>query len=197
MTKLDSILKSRDITWPTKIHIVSQSYGFSSSHVRMWELGYKERRAPKNWCFWTVVLEKTLESRLDCNEIKPVHPTGNKPWICTGRTDNETEAPILWPPDVKSRLIGKDPYTGKDWWQEEKGVTEMFGWHCQLHGHEFEQTLGDSEGQGRLACCSPWGLKELAMTKGLNNHKCICRLQGNISLVLFGGLSLALDFSEF
>ena len=126
----------------------SQSYGVSSSCVWMWELDYKESWAPKNRCFWTMVLEKTLESPLDCKDIKPVHPKGNQPWISIGRTDAEVDAPILWPPDVKSRLSGKDPDAGKDWRQEEKGTTEdeMVGWHHWLNGHGFEQTLGDSEG---------------------------------------------------
>ena len=148
----------------------SQGYGFSSSHVWMWELDYKESWAPKNWCFWTVVLEKTLESPLDCKEIQPVNPKGNQPWIFTGRTDAEAEAPILWPPDVKNQLIRKDPDAGKDWRQEEKGITEdeMVGWYHWLSGHEFEQTSGDGEGQGSLTCCSPWGHKESDMTEQLN-----------------------------
>ena len=118
----------------------SQSYGFSSSHTRMWELDYKESWAPKNWCFWTVVLEKTLKSLLDCKEIKPVHPKGNQSWIFIRRTDSEAETPILWPPDVKNWLILKDPVAGEDWRQEEKGTTEdeMVGWHHRLNGHEFE-----------------------------------------------------------
>ena len=109
----------------------SQSYGFSSSHVRMWELDYKERWALKNWCFWTVVLEKTLECPLDCKEIQPVHPKGDQSWIFIGRTDAETETPVLWPPDGKNWLIGKDPDAGKDWRQEEKGMTEdeIIAWH--------------------------------------------------------------------
>ena len=136
----------------------SQSYGFSSSHVWMWELDYKESWAPKNWCFWTVVLEKTLEGPLDCKEIQPVHPKGNQSWIFIGRTD----APILWPPDAKNWLIGKDPDAGKDWRGEEKGTTEdeMVGWHHRLDGHEFEWTPGDGDGQGGLACCDSWGRKE-------------------------------------
>ena len=139
----------------------------------MWELDHKEGWAWKNWHFWTVVLEKTLESPLDCKEIKPVHPKGNQSTIFIGRTDAETEAPILWPPDVKSQLIGKDPDAGKDWGQEEKGTTEdeMVAWHHQLNGHEFEQVLGDGEGQGGLLCCSPWGHKESDMTEQLNNNK--------------------------
>ena len=125
MTNLDSILKSRDITLPTKVHLV-QGYGFSSSHVWMWELDYKESWAPKNWCFWTVVLEKTLESPLDCKEIQPVHPKGHQSWVFIGMTDVEAETLILWPPDAKSWLIGKDPDAGKYWGQEEKGTTR--GW---------------------------------------------------------------------
>ena len=135
----------------------SQSYGFSSSHVWMWELDHKEDWVLKNWCFRIVVLEKTFESPLDCKEIKPVNPKRNQPWILIGRIDTEAEAPILWPPDGKSQLIGKDPDVGKDWRQEEKGVTEdeIVGWHHWLNGHESEETLGDSEGQGSLVCCGP------------------------------------------
>ena len=122
----------------------SQGYGFSSNHVWMWELDYKERWAPKNWCFWTVVLEETLESPLDCKEIQPVHPKGNQSWISIGRTDAEAETPIIWSPDVKNWLTGKDPDAGKDWRQEDKRMTEdeMVGWHRWLDGHEFEQVLG-------------------------------------------------------
>ena len=118
----------------------SQSYGFSSSHVWMWELDYKESWALKNWCLWTVVLEKTLESPLECKEIQPVHPEGNQSWIFIGRTDAEAETPILWPPNAKNWLIGKDPDAGRDWGQEEKRRTEdeMVGWYHQLNGHEFE-----------------------------------------------------------
>ena len=122
MTNLDSILKCRDITLSTKIH--SQSYGFSSSHVQMWELDHKEGWVLKNWCFQTVELENTLESLLDSKEIKLINPEGNKPWILIGRTRADAEASILWPPDVKSWLIGKDPDAGKDWRQEEKGEAE-------------------------------------------------------------------------
>ena len=130
----------------------------SSSHVWMWELDHKQDWTPKNWCFWTVVLQKTLESPLDCKEIQPVHPKGNQPWIFIGRNDAEAEAPILWPPDVKSQLIRKDPNAWKDGGQEEKGVTEdeMVAWHHWLNRHVFEQTLGNSEGQESLASCSPW-----------------------------------------
>ena len=144
----------------------SQSYGLSSSHVWMWELDHKEGWVPKNWCFRIVVLEKTLKSPLDSKEIKPVNPKGNQPWIFIGRADAKVEAPLLWPPDVKSQFTGKDPDAGKNWRQKEKGVTEeeMVGWHHWLNGHEFEQTSGDSEGQGSLACCSLWGAKELDTT---------------------------------
>ena len=130
----------------------------------MWELDRKEGWVPKNWCFWTMVLEKTLESPMDCKEIKPANPEGHQPWIFMGRTD--TEAPILWPPDAKSQLIGKDPDGGKDWGQEEKRVTEdeMIGYHHWLSGHVFDQTSGNNEVQGSLACCSPWVHKEVDMT---------------------------------
>ena len=123
MTNLDSILKSRDITLPKKGPF-SQCYGFSSGHVRMLELDCEESWVPKNWCFWTVVLEKTLESPLDCKKIQPVHPKGNQSWMFIGRTDVEAETPILWLPDAKSLLIWKDPDAGKDWGQGEKGMTE-------------------------------------------------------------------------
>ena len=115
----------------------ARSYGFSSSHIWMWELNSKQDWTLKNWCFWTVVLEKTLESPLDRKEIKSVNPKGNQPWVFIGRTDAEAEAPILWPPDVKGWLIGKDPNAGEDWRQEEKGTTEdeMVGWHHRLNGH--------------------------------------------------------------
>ena len=150
----------------------SQSYGFSSSHVWMIELDYKESWAPKNWCFWTVVLEKTLESPLDCKEIPPVHPKGNQSWIFIGRTDAEAETPILWLPDVKNWLTGKDPDAGKDWRQEEKGMTEdeMVGWHYWLNRQEFEQAPGDDKRQGCPACCRPWGRKESDKTEWLNNN---------------------------
>ena len=136
MTNLDNVLKSRDITLPTKVHLV-KAVVFP---VVMWELDHKESWTLKNWCFWTVVLEQTLESPLDSKEIKPVNPKGNQSWIFIGMTDTEAEAPILWPPDVKNWLSGKDPDAGKDWRQEEKGTTEdeMVGWHHRLNGHEFE-----------------------------------------------------------
>ena len=137
----------------------SQSYGFSSSYIWMWGLNHKESWVPKNWCFWLVVLEKTLESPLNCKEIQPVNPKGNQSWIFIGRTDVEAEAPILWPPNAKNWIIGKGPYAGKDWRQEEKGTTEdeMVGWHYQLNGHDFELAPGVGDGQGSLVCCSPWG----------------------------------------
>jgi len=170
MTNLDSMLKTRDITnkGPS-----SQSYGFSSSHVWMWELDYKESWVSKNRCFWTVVLEKTLEGPLDCKEIQSVHPKGNQSWIFIGRTDAEAETPILWPPDAKNWLTGKDPDAGKDWRWEEKGMTEdeMVGWHHWLDGHEFEQAPGVGDGQGSLACCSPWGHKESNRTENVNNFQ--------------------------
>ena len=142
----------------------SPSYGFSSSHVWMWEVDHKGWKL-KNWGSQTVVLDKTPEDPLDHKEIKPVNLKGNQSWIFIGRTDAEAEAPILWPPDAK-RLIGKDPDAGKDWRQEEKGLTEdeMVGWHHRFNGHESEQTPGDDEGQGSLECCSPWGWKELDTT---------------------------------
>ena len=136
----------------------------------MWELDYKESWAPKNWCFWTVVLEKTLESPLDCKEIQPVLSKGDQSWVFIGRTDVEAETPILWTPDAKSWLIGKDSDAGRDWGQEEEGMTEneMSGWHHLLRGHEFEYTPGVGDGQGGLACCYSWGLKELDNTERLN-----------------------------
>ena len=142
----------------------SQNYGFSSNHVWMWELGHKKGRVPKNWYLQIVVLEKTLESPLDSKEIKPVSSKGNQPRILIGRTD--AEAPILWPPEVKSRFIGKYSNARENWGQEEKGVIEdeMVGWHHWINGHEFEQTWGNSEGQGSLVYCSPLGHKESDMT---------------------------------
>ena len=136
----------------------------------MWELDYKESWAPKNWCFWTVVLEKTLEGPLDCKEIQPVHPNADQSWVFFGRTDAETETPVLWPPHRKSWLIGKNPDAGRDWGQEEKGTTEdeMAGWHHWLNGHEFEETPRVGDGQGGLACFNSWGHKESDMTEQLN-----------------------------
>ena len=155
MANLDSILKSKH--YFANKGPSSQGYGFSSGYAWMWELECKWSWAPKNWCFWTVVLEKTLESPLDCKEIQPVHPKGDQSWVFIGMTDVEVETPILWPPDVKNWLTGKDPDAGKDWGQEEMGktVNEMVGWHHWLNGHEFEQAPGVGDGQRSLACCSP------------------------------------------
>ena len=150
--KLKDTCSLEEKLWPIRQHIKkqrhyfankgpsSQGYGFSCGHVWMWELDCEESWVPKNWCFWTVVLAKILESPLDNKEIQPVHPKGNQSWIFNGRTDAEGETPILWPPHVKSWLIGKDPDAGKHWRREEKGMTEneMVGWHHQLNGHEFE-----------------------------------------------------------
>ena len=162
-----SVLESRDIT---DKGLSNQSYGFSSSHVCTQELNHKESWAAKKWCFGIVVLEKTLENPLDTKEIKAVHPKGNQSLIFTGGTDVEAEAPIYWSPDAKSQLIGKDSDAGKDWGQEEKGMTEdeMVGWHHWLDGHELEQAPGVGDGQGSLACYNPWGCKELDMTEWLN-----------------------------
>ena len=171
MTNLNSILKSRDIALSTKVRLVKAfSSGFSRGHVWMWELDYKESWAQKIWCFWTVVLEKTLESPLDCKEIQPVHPKGVQSWMFTGRTDVEAETAILQPPDVKSWLIWKDPDAGKDWRQEEKGTTEdkMVGWHHWLNRYGFGWIQGVGDGQGGLASCGSWGRKESDMTERLN-----------------------------
>ena len=137
----------------------------------MWlELDYEENWVEKNWCFWTVVLQKTLESPLDCKEIQPVHPKGDQPWDFFGRNDAKAETPVLWPLHAKSWLIGKDSDAGKDWGQEEKGTTEyeMAGWHHWLDGHEFEWTPGVGDGQGGLACCDSWGRKESDTAEQLN-----------------------------
>ena len=141
----------------------------------MWELDCEEGWALKNWCFWTVVLEKTLESPLDCKEIQPVHPK-DQSWVFFRRTDVEAETPILWPPHVKSRLIGKDPDAGRDCGQEEKGTTkdEMAGWQHRLYGREFRWTLGVDDGQSGLACCDSWDCKELDMTERLNSAELKC-----------------------
>ena len=148
----------------------SQSYGFSSSHVWMWELDCEEGWVPKNWRFWTVVLEKTRESPLDWKEIKPVCSKGNQSWMFIGRTDAEAETPILWPPHAKSWLIGKDSDAGRYGGQEEKGTTEdeMAGWHQWLDGHDSEWTPGVGDGQGGLACCDSWGREESDTIERLN-----------------------------
>ena len=148
----------------------SQGYSFASGHVWMWQLDCEESWVLKNWCFWTVVLEKTLESPLDCKEIHPVHPKGDQSWVFIGRTDVEAETPILWAPDAKSWLTGKDSDAGRDWGQEEKGTIEddMAGWHHWLDGRESEWTPGVGDRQGGLACCDSWGLKEPDRTEWLN-----------------------------
>ena len=169
MTNLDSIFKSRDITLPTKVRLVKAMvfpvvmYGSES-----WSVKKAERW--RNWCFWTVVLEKTLVSPLDCKEIQPVHSEGDQPWDFFGRNDAKAETPVLWLPHAKSWLIGKDSDAGRDWGQEEKGTTEdeMAGWHHWLDGCEFEWTPGVGAGQGGLACCDSWGRKESDMTEWLN-----------------------------
>ena len=166
MTNIDSILKSRDITLPTKVHLIKAMvfpvvmYGCES-----WTL-----KKAECWRIDAVVLEKTLESPLDCKEIQPVHPKGNQCWIFIGRTDAEAKAPILWPPDAKKGFLGKDPDAGKNWRQEEKRMTEdeMVGRHHRLDGHEFEQAPGDGDGQGSLAWYNPWGYKELDTTEQLD-----------------------------
>ena len=164
MTNQNSVLKSRDISLPTKVNIVKAMvflavmYGFESWTIRL---------SAKDWCFWSVMLEKTLESPLDWKEIKLVNPKGNQPWIFIGRTD--AEAPIFWPPDARSLLIGKDPDDGKDWRQRRRWQDEMVRWYHRLNGPEFEQTQEDSEGQESLECCSPWSRKKLDTTLRLNN----------------------------
>ena len=181
MTNLESLLR-------TETSLRQQRSGFSSGRVWMWELDYKEGWAPKNWCFWTVVLKKTLESPLDCKEIQPVHPKGDQSWVFIGRTGAEAEAPVLSPPVVKNWLIGKDPDAGKDWWQKKRAAEdEMVGWHHRLSGHEFEQTPGDSEGEG-LWCCSPWGHKE---------SDTIEQKQNDLMLLLFCRNIIKLVFSEY
>ena len=180
MTNLDSILKSRGIT--ANKCLSGQSYCFSSSQVWMWELDHKESWVLKNWCFWIVMLEKTPESPLGCEEIKPVNLKGNQSWIFIGRTDVEAETPVLWPLDAKNWLIRKDPDAGKDWRQEEKGMTEdeVVEWHHQLDGHEFEKALGVGDRQGSLVCCSPWGHKSwtwLSDWTELSQKRALVRIQ--------------------
>ena len=169
MTNLDSILKSRDITLPTKVRIVKAMIFLVVMYgCETWD--HKKSWAPKNWCFWTVMLEKTLEIRLDCKEIHPVHPKGNQSWIFIGRTDAKAETLVLRPLHAKSWLIGKYSDAWRDWEQEEKGTTkdEMAGWHHWLDGCESEWTLGVGDGQGGLACCDSWGPKESDTSEWLN-----------------------------
>ena len=164
--------KSKNIHYLT---LYNQSYGFSSSHVWMLELHYKKSWALRNWWFWTVVLEKTLESPSDYKEIQPFHPKGDQSWVFIGRTDVEAVTPILWPLDAKSRLIWKDSDAGKYWKQEEKGTSEdeMVRWHHQLDEHWFGYTPGVGDGQGSLACCGSWSQKESHMTEQLNWTECV------------------------
>ena len=170
MTNLDSILKSRDITLPAKVHLVKAMI-FPVVMYGLWsQLDCEEGWAPKNWCLWTVVLEKTLESPLDCKEIQPVHSEGDQPWDVFGRNDAKAETPVLWPLHVKSWLTGKDSDAGRDWGQERKGTTEdeMAGWHHWLNGRESEWTLGVGDGQGGRVSCNSWGRKESDTTERLN-----------------------------
>ena len=148
----------------------SQGYGFSSGHVWMRKLECEESWVLKNWCFWTVVLEKTLESPLDCKEIQSLHSKGDQPWVFFGRNDAKTETLVLWPPHAKSWLIGKDSDAGRDWGQEEKGMTEdkIAGWHHWPDGREFEWIPEVVDGQGGLACCNSWSCKESDTTEWLN-----------------------------
>ena len=170
MSNLDGILKSRDINYFANKVPSSQGYGFPSCQVWMWELDCEESWVSRNWCFGTVVLEKTLDSPLDCKEIQPAHSEEGQPSDFFGRNDAKAETPILWPPHAKSWLIGKYPDAGRDWRQEEKGTTEdeMAGWHHWLDGHDSEWTPGDDDGQGGLACCDSWGRKESGTTEWLN-----------------------------
>ena len=158
MTKLNSVLKSKDIILSTDVCVVKSTF-FFNIHIWMWELEHKEGWELKNWYFWIMVLEKTLESPLDCKEIKPVDPKGNQPWVFIGRADDEAEAPIVWPPDAKSQHIGRAPAAGKDWGQEEEKATEdeTVGRPYQRNAHEFEQTPQESKGQRSLACFGSWG----------------------------------------
>ena len=167
--KLEPIIQS-EVSKKEKYQYSTLTYGFSCGHVWMWELDCEEGWAPKNFCFWTVVLEKTLESPLDCKEIQPVHSRGDQPWVFFGRNDAEAETPVLWPPHLKSWLIGKDSDAGRDWGHEEKVTTkdEMAGWHHWLNGCEFEWTPGVGDGQGGLVCCDSWACKELETAERLN-----------------------------
>ena len=184
MTNLDSIFKSRDISLPTKVHLVK---AMVFPVVMLWirELDCEESWALKNWCFWTVVLEKTLKSPLDGKEIQPVHPKGHQSWVFIGRTNAEGETPVLWPPHVKSWLIGKDSDARRDWGQEEKGTTqdEMAGWHHRLDGCESGKTPGVGGGQGGMVCCNSWGRKELDTTEWLNWTELNIPLYGYIPFV--------------
>ena len=162
-------IKKQDITLSTKVHLVkAMVFPLVINGCESWTI--KESQVPKNWWFWTVMLEKTLESPLDWKEIQPVHPKGDQSWVFIGRTDVEADTPILWPPDANKWLTGKDSDARRDWEQEEKGTTEdeMAWWHHWLDGHESEWTQGVGDGQGGLACCSSWDRKELDTTEWLN-----------------------------
>ena len=169
MTNIGNVLKSRDIILSIKV-FYQQKLWFVQQSCTSVSVVSQGDWAFKTWCFWIMVLEKSLESPLDCKEIKPVHPKGDQSWVFIGRTDAEVEAPILWPPDAKNWFIGKDPDAGQDWRQEEKRTTEdeIVGWHHRLDGHEFEQAAELGDGQGSLVCCSPWGRKESDTTERLN-----------------------------
>ena len=177
MTNLDCILKKQRYYFANK-GPSSQDYGFSCGYVWMWELDCEESWALKNWCFWTVVLEKTLESPLDCKEIQHVHPKGDQSWVFIGKTDADAETPILWLPHAKTWLIVKDPDAERDWGQEKKGKTEdeMAGWRQWLDAHEFGWTSGVGYGQGGLVCCDSLGCKQSDMTERLNwtEDECNC-----------------------
>ena len=183
MSKLDSILKNRDLILPTKVCLVKAMV----FPVVMCGADHKESWAEKNWCFPTVVLEKALESPLDCKEIQSVHPKGNQSWIFIGRTDGEAGAPILWPSDSKNWLIRKDLDAGGNWRQEENWMTEdvMVGCHCQLNGHEFEHASGVGDTQGCLVCYSPWGHKELDLTEWLNYISIYSSVYISIHLIIY------------
>ena len=194
MTNLNSISKSRDIT--DKVHLV-KAMVFPGAMCGCENWTNKKGWTLKNWCFWAMVLEKTLESPLGCKDTQPVNPKRNQSWIFIGRTEAEAEAPILWRSDVKSWLVRKAPDTGKDWRQLEKGKTEgkMVGWHYWLNGHDFEQVLRDGEGQGSLAYCTPRVHKKSDMTEWLNNNRIIksykiCNTCVHIFLFLIKNLSI-------
>ena len=163
-------MQAKTEKWDRHKFIFDFSYGFSSGHVWMWELDCEETWTPKNWCFWTVVLEKTLESPLDCKDIQPVHSKGDQSWMFFGSNDAKAETPVLWPPHAESWLIVKDYDAGRDCGQEEKGMTEdeMAGWHHWLDGRELKWTLGVGDGPGGLACCNSWGRKESDTTEWLD-----------------------------
>ena len=197
MTNLDRVLKSRDITLPTKVRLVkAMAFPVVMYRCESWTIKKAECQRTDAFKLW---LEKTLENPLDSKEIKPVSPKGSQPWILAGKTDAEAEAPMLWPPDAKNWLIGKGPDAGKEWRQQEKGTTEdeMVGWHHRLDGHEFKQAPGDGDGQGSLACCSPWGCKELGTTERLNNHELLSNhLSSSIKTSTYFCISVHKNYSS-